>query len=182
MSADRIRADRLSRLFCNVVEDIITARALQQTTDGEVSRAQYAGLQFVYLHPACCIKDLANGLAVSHPAAVKLVERLEAKGLIARSPHQRDRRVVQLAATRGGIRQVEAVMVARSENIESVLERAGDGCRCDILGCLEAFIKAALSDEKDVGGVCLRCGGMHDDGCPVCETEYELTGHLRSDA
>jgi hypothetical protein len=88
---------------------------------------------------------------------------------------------VQLAATRLGIQQVESVMVARSDAIESVLERAGEGCQCDILGCLEAFIKAALSDERDVSGVCLRCGGMHDDGCPVCETEFELTGHLRSD-
>jgi MarR family transcriptional regulator, negative regulator of the multidrug operon emrRAB len=182
MSADPIRADRLSRLFCNVVDEIITARALQQTVNGDVSRAQYAGLQFVYLHPECCIKDLANGLAVSHPAAVKLVERLEAKNLIARSPHLRDRRVVQLAPTPAGIEQAEAVMVARSAAIESVLERAGEGCQCDILGCLEAFVKAALSDEKDVSGVCLRCGGLHDDGCPVCETELELTGHLRSDA
>lgn len=182
MGPDLLRADRLSRLFCTVVDEIVTARALRQTMNGEISRAQFAGLQFVYLHAQCCIKDLARGLAVSHPAAVKLVERLEGKDLIARTPHLRDRRVVQLAVTDEGCQQVEAVMLARSQAIESVLDRAGEHCSCDILNCLDAFVKAALSDQDDISGVCLRCGGMHDDDCPVCTAEYELTGKMRSDA
>lgn len=182
MGADLLRADRLSRLFCTVVDQIVTTRALRHTMNGDVSRAQFAGLQFVYLHPQCCIKDLAGGLGVSHPAAVKLVERLESKHLIARTPHQRDRRVVQLAVTQTGTDQVQAVMLARSQAIEAVLDRAGQDCSRHILDCLDAFVKAALSDQDDIKGVCLHCGGLHDDDCPVCAAEYELTGKMRSDA
>lgn len=182
MSAEIGRADRLCRVFCNVIEDLITAQALRESVGDGLSRAQFTGLQYVHLHPKCCIKDLARGLAISHPAAVKLVERLEAKGLLARSAHERDRRAVHLATTDLGAEQAHAAMAARARAIQKVLRKAGRQCTRDLFGCLEAFIRAALTDEKDVDGVCLHCGGHHDDDCPVCQAELELTGQLRDDS
>jgi DNA-binding MarR family transcriptional regulator len=182
MNPDVIRTDRLTRLFCMVIDDIITTRALQRTVGDKLSRAQFEGLQYIYLHPGSCIKDLANGLAVSHPAAVKLVERLEGKRLIARSAHERDRRVVQLVTTRSGSRQASTVIRTRAEAIQAVLAEADDCCSANILDCLEIFVKTAIADEKDLNGVCLHCGGRHVDDCPVCQTEYDLTGRLRTDA
>lgn len=175
MKADVTRTDRLCRLFCSVIEGLISTRALRETVGDRLSPAQFEGLQFVYLHPQACIKDLAQGLSVSHPAAVKLVERLESKGLITRSAHKTDRRVVQLSTTRSGARQASAIIRARSAAIEKVLQAAGDGCSCDLLGCLEAFIKTAVSNERDLNGVCLHCGGSHDDDCPACQVERSLT-------
>jgi DNA-binding MarR family transcriptional regulator len=175
MKADVTRTDRLCRLFCSVIEGLISTRALRETVGDRLSPAQFEGLQFVYLHPQACIKDLAQGLSVSHPAAVKLVERLESKGLITRSAHKTDRRVVQLSTTRSGARQASAVIRARSAAIEKVLQVAEDGCSCDLLGCLEAFIKTAVSNERDLNGVCLHCGGSHDDDCPACQVERGLT-------
>ena len=182
MSGYVTRADRVARLFCGVIQDIITSRAIHEAADGHLSEAQFCGLQFVYLHPHCCIKDLAAGLKVSHPAAVKLVERLEAKSLISRAAHERDRRIVQLTATEDGTRIAECIMEARGAAIERILVGAAGHCKCNILDVLESFVKAALDDEKDFDGVCLRCGGSHDDECPVCETELALTGQLRSDS
>ena len=182
MGACITRADRVARLFCNVVEDIITARAIERCGDGNLSRAQFCGLQYVSLHPGCCIKDLASGLNVSHPAAVKLVERLEAKAFITRASHERDRRIVQLLVTSHGQELADDVMGARSEAVEQIISDAGQGCTCDIVGCLEAFVRVALANEKDMNGVCLRCGGGHDDECPVCATEHALTGQMRTDS
>ncbi len=182
MKVDVTRIDRVCRLFCSVVSGIVTERALRETVGNDLSRAQFCGLQYVYLHPQCCIKDLANGLAVSHPAAVKLVERLEGKKLITRSPDEHDRRVVQLTATRTGARRAKSVIEARSEAMEAILAKSGGVCAEGLLDCLESFVRAALADEHDVNGVCLHCGGSHDDDCPVCQAEYDLTGELRTDA
>lgn len=174
MKPDVTRTDRLCRLFCSVLDHLISARALRDTAGESLSAAQFAGLQFIYLHPHACIKDLAHGLSVSHPAAVKLVERLEGKGLIVRSPHETDRRVVRLTVTSSGARQASAVIRARSQAIENVLSAAGEDCRCNLLACLEAFIKTAVAGERDLNGVCLHCGSSHDDNCPACQVEREL--------
>ena len=182
MSGYVTKADRVARLFCSVIDEIINSRAITAVADGQISEAQFIGLQYVYLHPDCCIKDLAGGLKVSHPAAVKLVERLEAKEFISRTAHARDRRIVQLSATDYGKQLTEQIMITRSHAIEDLLNQASANCSCDIIEVLETFVKVALEDSKDLDGVCLRCGCSHDDDCPVCETEYEITGELRTNS
>ena len=181
-TVDATRADRLCRAFCNVIDEVITPRALTQAFGDALSRAQFDGLQYIHLHPQACIKDLAHGLAVSHPAAVKLVERLTAKGLIARSAHETDKRMVRLVVTEEGGRYAAEAMAARSAAIMEVLSGADAGCSCNLLNCLQAFIELSLSDEKSVDGVCLHCGGAHSDDCPVCQAEYAITGQMRTDS
>ncbi|MDI9587216.1 MAG: MarR family transcriptional regulator [Acidobacteriota bacterium] len=182
MSGDANKADRLCRLFCNVIDEIITARALAAVEGEDISRAQFQGLQFIYLHPMCCIKDLAEGLDVSHPAAVKLVERIEAKGYITRSAYEPDRRIVQLQVSPEGEALSRQVIEARNQAIDNVLSRLGAPASCDLLRCLEKFVMAALEDQKDMDGVCLHCGGTHVDTCPVCQAEYAVTGEMRRDS
>lgn len=181
MTDDMVHADRLCRIFCNVIDDLITSRALQHTMGDGVSPAQFRGLQYVHLHPGCCIKDLARGLSISHPAAVKLVERLEAKELVTRSPHEHDGRVVRLVVTASGRKQAGAAINARNRSIGRIMRALGNDRSDELLECIEAFIRIALADEKDLDGVCLHCGGKHDDDCPVCRAEFELTGHVRRD-
>lgn len=182
MIGEVTQANRLCLLFCNVIEEIIAGRVLKETVGNELSKAQFHGLQFVYLHPRCSIKDLARGLGVSHPAAVKLVERIEAKELIQRSPYEKDRRVVQLEVTARGEQVTQDAMHARNKAIDKILQRAGFNGDCDLTACLERFIMASLDDQKDTDGVCLRCGGNHLDDCPVCQAELAMTGHPRTDS
>ena len=181
MELDVTRADRVCRLFCGVIEQVITPRAMANISTDELSRSQFNGLQFIYLHPQCCIKDLANGLCVSHPAAVKLVERLESKNLVTRRACEVDRRVVQLLATEAGEEQARESIGARGQAIMQILQVTCTRDSCDIIGCLEAFVREALDSQKTLDGVCLHCGGSHDDDCPVCQAELELTGQLRRD-
>ena len=182
MNVEPTRADRLCRVFSSVIEDVVTTRALRQTVGNGLSRAQFGGLQYVYLHPYCCIKDLAQGLAVSHPAAVKLVERLTGKGLVARSIHADDKRMVQLVVSEIGEQHVRAAMGARSRAIAQIIEATDEGSGAHLLGCLDAFVRTALADAQDLDVFCLRCGDTHDDSCPVCQAEMVLTGRLRTDS
>src|SRR5262245_17019623 len=60
-----------------------------------------AALVLVGMSPRTSIKKLAERLRLSHPGAVRLAERLESEGLVARHPAE-DRREVRLALTRKG--------------------------------------------------------------------------------
>ena len=73
---------------------MITEQALQGAPCNDLSRSQWEGALFIQRHADCSIRELAEGLDVSHPAAVKLVERLQRKGLIVRRESSADRRVV----------------------------------------------------------------------------------------
>ena len=161
------RIDKLCQQFVNLVEKALTGQALASSANGDLSRAQYEGLRYVGLHPDCCIKDLAKGLAVSHPAAVKLVERLAEKALIGREVRDEDRRVVRLAVTREGLGLLEDVR-ARREHAFHLITRAMLGGEIDALAdSLDTFIRKALEAGLTGDKICLHCGLEHADECPL---------------
>jgi len=86
-----------------------------------------------------------------------------------------------LVVTETGSAQALQAMNTRSQAIHRIIASSDETCRCNLLDCLDAFIRVALEDEKDVEGVCLRCGGRHADDCPVCQAEMALTGRPRTD-
>jgi len=168
-------ADRLCRLFCNVVGEVVAGQAIREATDGAITKSQFAGLEFIYLHPSCCIKDLARGLGVSHPAAVKLVERLVARQFVRRRISATDRRVVQLRPTAMGARLVKLVQQRRAQLTEQVLDAMAEGTGQRLLEAMTNFVRSAIQLSKgQQPSICLHCGVAHDDECPVHEAEAWL--------
>ena len=170
---DLDRVDKICQQFVNLIEKALIAEALEGAADGEeVSRAQYDGLRYVHHHPDCCIKDLAQGLSVSHPAAVKLVERLAARDFIAREVRDEDRRVVRLRSTDNGGKIVDLVRSRRAAAFEEIAS-AMDGTQVETLAhCIDDFIRSALQSGVAGRKVCLQCGDEHRDKCTVfAETE-----------
>jgi DNA-binding MarR family transcriptional regulator len=170
---DLDRVDKICQQFVNLIEKALIAEALGGAADGEeLSRAQYDGLRYVHLHPDCCIKDLAQGLAVSHPAAVKLVERLAGRALIAREVRDEDRRVVRLRSTPEGARIVAAVRGRRAVAFEQIAGAMEAGQVDALAHCIDDFIRSALHTGVVGRKVCLQCGVEHRDKCTVfSETE-----------
>jgi len=165
--------DKMCQQFVNLIEKVLIAEALKGAADGEsLSRAQYDGLRYVHLHPDCCIKDLAHGLSVSHPAAVKLVERLAARDFIAREVRDEDRRVVRLRSTTGGAKIVNLVRTRRASAFEQIAN-AMESSQVEALArCIDDFIRSALRSGVVGRKVCLQCGVEHRDKCTVySETE-----------
>ena len=53
---------RLCRLSTRVVEQIVEAKARDAARrSGKVMAVQYRALEFIHLHPGCCINDLVAG-------------------------------------------------------------------------------------------------------------------------
>lgn len=179
---DNQTAERISRLlslYCNVVQRMLMEEAVEQAGDG-LTVTQYCGLRFVALHPGACIRDLARGLHVSHPAAVKLAERLQARGLVQRTQAEDDQRRVCLHTTPAGERLWQKVRNKHWALVGRVLEALGKDQAREMAHVLTAFLRAALRDEEQVARICLYCGVEHDNGCPAGRIEQELTGHPRT--
>jgi DNA-binding MarR family transcriptional regulator len=175
------QADRMAKLIalvCNVVDRALMheARAAGKIP---LSATQFAGLRFVALHPGTCVRDLAQGLHVSHSAAVKLTERLRARGLLERSECPDDRRRVCLRLTPTGQELWEQVRRAHAALVGQVLDEMGAEAARRLEEFATSFVKTAVRSVDRIGRVCLYCGVEHQAGCPLSQAEEVLTGQPR---
>lgn len=176
----RTPLNKLCDVFVNVIERVLTERALSAAPCLDLSASQWEGVLFIQRHENCAIRELAEGLQVSHPAAVKLVERLVRKDLIRRQESATDRRVVQLQLSPNGVRCVEFVREERAQSLERIMSQMRpDGAEHLRLG-LTAFVQAALVDSDTVDAVCLHCGVEHVEECLVNQAETEITHSQRA--
>ena len=171
--------NKLCDIFVNVIEDVLTERALNGAPCDDLSISQWAGMLFVQRHESCAIRELAEGLKVSHPAAVKLVERLVRKGLLDRQESATDRRVVELRLSTVGVRCVEYVRDQRAQALERIVAQMKPEDAESLALGIYAFVQAALVDEETVDAVCLHCGVEHVKECLVSRAESDLTNAER---
>jgi len=172
--ATRIPFNKLCDIFVNVIERVLTERALDGAPCSDLSGSQWHGLLFVQRHQKCSIRHLAEGLGVSHPAAVKLVERLVRKDLIERNESETDRRVVELQLSAHGRLCGDYVRDQRARGLERIMAQL-EGDEADQLRRgLYAFVQAALDGEQAVNKVCLRCGVEHVGECLVSQAREDL--------
>ncbi|GAA2509697.1 MarR family transcriptional regulator [Pilimelia columellifera] len=82
-------------------------RVRQARAVGDLTIAQLSALTSLELAGALSPGDLAEVERVRPPTMTKIVAKLEERGLVARTPHPRDRRQVILAATEQG-REINA--------------------------------------------------------------------------
>lgn len=84
------------------------ARVLRQQAGTGLSPTQHSALVTIERSGPVSIGDLAEAEQVSAPTATRVVDRLEAAGLVRRTRCPEDRRVVRVALTPAGRRRLEA--------------------------------------------------------------------------
>lgn len=173
-AASRTPFNKLCDVFVNVLERVLTERALETAPCNGLSESQWQGLLFVQRHQRCAIRQLADGLTVSHPAAVKLVERLVRKGLVERQESASDRRVVELQLSPTGRKCVDYVRDQRARGIEHIVAQLESEDADRLRRGLQAFVQAALGDEHAVNRVCLHCGVEHVGECLVNQAREQI--------
>ena len=162
---------RLCRLFIRVVEQIVQAEARKLArTNGQVTAVQYRALEFIQLHPGCCINDLADGLATSHPAALTLVKRLENHTLVRRRRCERDERMIELYTTPQGRDCVQSAHDQSLEIINRVFRQLSSNNGVTLDKVLHEFIEVAANSVSNLPPICLHCGPRHSDACPLANT------------
>jgi DNA-binding MarR family transcriptional regulator len=127
----------------------IAARSLAALDDDEVTLPQFRALLLVVEGRAHAAGDLSALLDVHASNATRLVDRLVAKGLVARVADDTDRRVVTLVATSDGRAAVARVMRRRRRVVEEILDGL-DGAEVAEVGAALARFAAAAGEVADL--------------------------------
>ena len=127
-----------------------------------------AALVHLRLRPGENIDFLGRLLGISHPATVRLVDRLEAKRLVERRPGS-DARSRALFLTRAGQRAAVAALKARLALLERVLEPLTAAERRQLESVLEKLLAALVDDRWETRHTCRLCdyATCADPYCPV---------------
>ena len=141
-----------------------------------VTLPQVHCLIYLIHHGARSIGEIAQGLSISHPAAVRMVGRLSQKGLVRKTTFDADRRVSEVELTDLGRSIVTAVEEVRLLPIRDGLRGLSFAEREGLVRGLEKLVSNILKDRKIVEFACLRCGEQHNGECVINRAHIALTG------
>jgi DNA-binding MarR family transcriptional regulator len=114
------------------------------------------------------IETLAGGLRLSHSRTVRVVDRLEERGLARRAPDPADGRGVLVHLTPAGRRAGRRVLDARATALEDAIAGAE---RVRLAAIAERLLADATTGRRSAGAICRLCDahacGHHDGRCPV---------------
>jgi MarR family transcriptional repressor of emrRAB len=166
-------ADRLAQLL-GVLSLAATDR-LRRAVEDSLGRggAHAAALVHVDAHPGGSVSSLAAVLGVSQPAAVKLVDRLAADGLLERRAGA-DLRTWALHPTPAGRAAAAQVLAARAGELEVLVADLGPAEQQALEPLLERLVAGLAGDLPEALQVCRLCDRQAccGDGpdCPLQHT------------
>ena len=158
-------AERLTGLFSDIVAEAMTVRLLRELDDLDITLSQLQALTLIAERRKSSIGAIAAGLGVTHPAAVKLVDKLSRKGLVSRGVDPNDHRTSEIAVTPEGLALVRDARQERTRRLAQVLDRMPAADRQALIQGLEAFVTAALRDGQALDQLCVSCQTVLPSDC-----------------
>jgi MarR family transcriptional repressor of emrRAB len=162
-------ANLLGALSLAVAERMEKAVELA-STHGASAPAALAALE-TFLDGAS-IDALRRALGLSHSGAVRLVDRLQAGGLIERGDAA-DGRAVALLLTPAGREAARKVLAQREASLRAVLEPLTADERAELERLHGKLLAGVTTDRASAGHLCRLCDpvacGHWDGRCPVTE-------------
>lgn len=164
-------ANLLGALSCDVAERL--ERRLKRhpnQTDSAV-----AALNVLAFWEGASNAELAKVLGLSHPATVRLVDRLEAEGLVEARPG-RDRRAVALHLTASGRERIKGVLTDRCATLAEVTQALTPAEQDLLAGLLEKMLRQATAGMIEAAHICRLCDETvcPEDECPVHQRAVEV--------
>jgi DNA-binding MarR family transcriptional regulator len=146
---------------------LAVADAIQDATVAVVgiAGAAPAALVAVAADPDMSIDELRRALDLTHPGAVRLVDRLEGRGWIQRRPGRG--RTVHLRLTTQGRHTHRRVLEARCEAIAALTERLDPAALERVAELIAPSLTAASTNTDRLRHLCRLCRRSDCDPCPV---------------
>ena len=156
------------------VENIVGALSLALSDDLLQAAQSYApasapaaAIALVSHMPGMSINHLRSALGLSHPGAVRLVDRLVRDNLVQRSRSESDGRAIALTLTEAGDAMCQSILSARQNAIARALASLNTTER-EMLGRLaETMLRGILKGEEHAIEVCRLCNPAVCTNCPV---------------
>jgi DNA-binding MarR family transcriptional regulator len=175
--------DRLANLLGALA--VAAADRIETATDDAAGRGSAAPAALVTLHEfrdGGTVDELRRATGLSPSGGVRLVDRLEADGLVRRRPG-RDGREVSVVLTAAGHRRAQRISAARRRSLAPLLDALDRDEQATFTRLLERVLGAETADRlagyaagtpPETGWLCRLCDpaacGRPDGRCPVAST------------
>ena len=135
-----------------------------------------AALKLIGDAGGCSNAELSQALRLSHPATVRLVDKLEAAGLV-ESRVGADRRAVALHLTEAGRRRVRALLDERASALDAIVDVLPAEQRRQLDLIAETLLRALTETPLEGAHICRLCDehACPDGRCPVHRRALELS-------
>lgn len=123
-----------------------------------------AALKLVAEAEGCSNGELALALELSHPATVRLLDRLETAALVERRPSIADRRAVAVYLTSGGRRRARTAVRARGLALQDAIATLSAEQRNQLDAITSTLLKELTTSPLQAAHICRLCD---DASCPA---------------
>ena len=161
-----MRNDRLVNLlgaFAVAATDEIAHSTLAL---GHRRDADCAAVNFIGHAPGLSVDEIAAVMALSQPAAVRLVERLERDGLVEKRPGE-NHKTLALHLTSAGRAFRRRLLSERYARIDALLDALDVREREQFEYLLEKMLARHVRDEMHAGSICRLCDERICTPCPM---------------
>ncbi len=164
-------ANLLGALACEIADKLDR----HFTSHASETDSAAAALNIIGYDDGCSNSALSRALRLSHTATVRLVDKLEAAGLVT-SKRGDDRRTVALHLTKAGKARVRRVAAERTDVLCEIVEVLTPRQREHLDAVAEALLVAMTSTIDIANYVCRLCddSACPPDACPVHQTAVRL--------
>lgn len=145
MHADYHMENELGRLILRLSNTIIKNRN-RHLEALNLTAVQADSLQFFLAHPETTVTDLKAHLGITHQTARVIVQRMEKKGLIRRSPSSQDARCQLVSPTPAGVSMGERMMQNRERTGRKLLGEMSEQEQADFVRLLKVALKNVEHD------------------------------------
>lgn len=165
---ERERAANILGAFALALTDKVSTAVKAAGLSNDMASAAVIQIGF---EPGISIERLRNSLGLSHSATVRLIDGLQAEGLVSRERNSAlDSRVAVLMLTPKGKAQMRTTLAARAEITEPILRRMSSEEITALLAFLDKALPCVVEEGHDTDVVCRLCDidACPQDRCPVC--------------
>lgn len=156
------------------------AERLSKRHPNETSSSM-AALNVIGFYDGCSNNELSQALGLSHTATVRLVDKLEASGLVT-SETGVDRRSVALKLTPSGRDRAQDIVSERCRRLCGMLDILSDEDQRHLSRISEILLKSLVDAAGDADHICRLCDetSCPRDQCPVHSRALELDSAPRA--
>jgi MarR family transcriptional regulator, negative regulator of the multidrug operon emrRAB len=173
----KLRTANLLGALAVAVSDRLDAQLKSHPNQTDSSAA---ALHLLGLFEGCSNTELSAALKLSHPATVRLIDKLEAGGLVASKPGT-DRRSVALFLTASGRTRARAILQERCVALEAIVDVLTLQQRQQLDGIAETLLRSFTTTPVEGAHICRLCDEIAcpPEHCPVhAEAVRHTNGHI----
>ena len=130
-----------------------------------------AALMMIAHLPGISVEELRTGVSLSHPGAVRLIDRWQTQALVRREANREDARRVALYLTETGASMAADIAAGRAAAMRRALATLDPAEAATLAALADKMLRALVSSDAEALKICRLC----DEGaCRDCPVEEKL--------